>query len=91
MWKAKKNIWREIQIPSPSRLMDEQAPPVLFFALFHQVGISLLGRYWKAARCMALGGGGVSLRKGLRLGQQSQLRLLLLCPVHSHQELVSLL
>lgn len=26
MWKAKKNIWREIQIPSPSRLMDEQAP-----------------------------------------------------------------
>lgn len=90
MWKAKKNIWREIQIPSPSRLMDEQAPPFCPLPCFTRWGpVSLegIGRQLGAWPW----GGGVSLRKGLRLGQQSQLRLLLLCPVHSHQELVSLL
>lgn len=54
MWKAKKNIWREeIQIPSWSRLMDEQAS--LFCSLHCPArwGTSLFGRYWKAARCMA--------------------------------------
>lgn len=44
MWKRKKNIWRKIQIPSQSRLMDEQASLFCFFALFHQVGDQSL---WK--------------------------------------------
>lgn len=76
MWKARKNIWREIQIPSLSRLMDEQASlfcPLPCSARWGPVSLEGIGR--QVGAWPDRGG-----ERFLKEGQQSQLRLLLLCP-----------
>lgn len=67
MWKAKKNIWREIQILSPSRLMDEQASlfsPLPCSTRWGPVSLDGIGRQlgaWPE-------GGGRFLKEGLEAG-----------------------
>lgn len=50
MWKTEKNIWREIQIPLHSRLVDEWASLSCPFQGPARLGTSLFGRYCKPAR-----------------------------------------